>query len=147
MKDGISLENFLMKSEQNKESFTGIYDFNNSEIITGKRDYIWKDVTNNIWLCKGIYLILKLKIFYQFFHILKDEIKDRKVLEECSMKCKKLNEHFFGVFDFKNNKRGRGKGFINQEGKEYFVEYNEKGKEYSRKRTFEGIRLMIIGNK
>ena len=64
-----------------------------------------------------------------------------------SMKCKILSEQFTGIFDFVKGNKKEGKGIINARGKEYFVEYNEKGKEYSRKRTFEGIRLMIIGNK
>jgi hypothetical protein len=65
------------------------------------------------------------------------------------MKCKELKEEFVGIFDFEKEKKGKGKGTINEKGKEYFVEYDENGEELKnlRKRTFEGIRLMIIGNR
>ena len=63
------------------------------------------------------------------------------------MKCKELKEEFFGFFDFQNEQKGEGKGVINDHGKEYNVEYDPNGNEMSRKRTFEGVRLMIIGNR
>ena len=62
------------------------------------------------------------------------------------MICHKKKEIWKGGFDFKKNKR-KGKGIVTENGKEYFVEYDENGKQFSKKRTFEGIRLMIIGNK
>lgn len=55
-------------------------------------------------------------------------------------------EKYVGNFDFKNNMRV-GKGVVTELGKEFFVEYGSDGKEKSRKRTFEGVRLMIIGNR
>ena len=45
------------------------------------------------------------------------------------------------------NKGKRVGGIIVENGREYFVEYSENGDELKRKRTFEGIRLMIVGNK
>ena len=63
------------------------------------------------------------------------------------MKSKELKEQFVGVFDFNTGEKKSGKGIVTENGKEYFVEYDENGKEFSKKRTFEGIRLMIIGNK
>ena len=64
------------------------------------------------------------------------------------MECKELNEQFVGIFDFTKKEKISGKEVIHEQGKEYFVEYNSNGKvkETLRKRTFEGIRLMIIGN-
>ena len=65
------------------------------------------------------------------------------------MKCKESKEQFTGIYNFVSQIKGEGKGVINEEGKEYFVDYNEEGTEIkgSRNRTFEGIRLMIIGNR
>ena len=64
------------------------------------------------------------------------------------MKCNELKEQFFGIFDFIACKRV-GKAILTKRGKEYFVEYQINGEEVknSKKRTFEGIRLMIIGNR
>ena len=57
------------------------------------------------------------------------------------MKSKVLNEIFDGTI---KKKRRHGKGVLTVNQREYFVEYNEKGKEIGvRKRTFEGIRIMI----
>ena len=62
------------------------------------------------------------------------------------MNCHELKEHWRGEFDF-ISKRRVGKGILFEKGKEYFVDYNLKGEIFSKKRTFEGIRLMIIGNR
>jgi hypothetical protein len=64
------------------------------------------------------------------------------------MNCKLTNEQYTGVYNFLEDKR-EGKAIVVEHGKEFFVEYDEKGKEIQdlRKRTFEGIRLMIVGNR
>ena len=64
------------------------------------------------------------------------------------MSCERLKEVWKGEFDFKESRR-IGKGVLTENGKEYFVEYfiGCFEEEISRKRTFEGIRLMIIGNR
>ena len=62
------------------------------------------------------------------------------------MSCSKLNETYKGKYNFKENKR-EGKGILIENGKEYFVEFISHLNATSKKRTFEGIRLMIIGNK
>ena len=56
------------------------------------------------------------------------------------MKCDAKNEKYIGYFV--NNKR-MGKGILTVKGKEFFVEYDEKGEVGEKKRTFEGIRIMI----
>ena len=64
------------------------------------------------------------------------------------MNCEALKKSWNGQYDF--NKQIRiGKGVLVEEGKEYFVEYEPNGEEKknSKRRTFEGIRLMIIGNR
>ena len=64
------------------------------------------------------------------------------------MSCEALKKSWKGQYDF--NKQIRiGKGVVVEEGKEYFVEYKPNGEEIknSKRRTFEGIRLMIIGNR
>ena len=61
------------------------------------------------------------------------------------MKCEKIKEEYTGIFDFEKGER-KGKGILTEsDGIEYFIEYDENGKEIvdSKKRTFEGIRLMI----
>ena len=61
------------------------------------------------------------------------------------MKCEETKEKFEGIFDFKKEIR-KGKGVLTEkDGIEYFVEYDQNGNEIKekRKRTFEGIRLMI----
>ena len=58
------------------------------------------------------------------------------------------SEIFEGIFDFEKEIR-KGKGIlISNNGYEYFVEYDQKGIEIldKRKRTFEGIRLMVGKN-
>ena len=58
------------------------------------------------------------------------------------MECVEDKEIYKGkLVNFKR----KGKGVLTISGKEFFVEYNDKGKEIpdSRKRTFEGIRIMI----
>lgn len=62
------------------------------------------------------------------------------------MKCEELKECWVGEFSFRDNIR-KGKGTLIEKGKEYYAEYDQFGKEITRKRTFEGIRLMIIGIK
>ena len=59
-----------------------------------------------------------------------------------SMFCKNLEETWIGEYNFKEKKRV-GNGVLIKNGTEYFVEYDKNEKEISRKRTFEGIRLMI----
>lgn len=83
-----------------------------------------------------IFLLLKKK---------KGEIKKGKCLGEISMKIKDPKEEFIGLFDFDKEVKGKGIGVLEEKGIEYFVEYNEKGELLinSKKRTFEGIRLMI----
>ena len=66
--------------------------------------------------------------------------------KEYNLFCDVLEESWKGEVDFVAKKR-LGKGILTIKGKEYFVEHNSKGDEISRKRTFEGIRLMIIGNR
>jgi hypothetical protein len=52
-----------------------------------------------------------------------------------------------GEYNFVQNIK-LGKGILVENGKEYYVEYDQSGNEIgSRKRTFEGVRLMIIGNR
>ena len=61
------------------------------------------------------------------------------------MKCEERKENFEGIFDFEKEIR-KGKGVLTEkDGIEYFVEYDQNGNEIKekRKRTFEGIRLMI----
>ena len=65
------------------------------------------------------------------------------------MKCEEIKEYFEGIFDFEKEIR-KGKGILTEkDGIEYFVEYDQNGNEIKekRKRTFEGIRLMIGKNK
>ena len=64
------------------------------------------------------------------------------------MKCKNKDEIWKGVYDFKNEIR-KGYGILTENRKEFAVEYDNNGKENKekRKRTFEGVRLMIIGNR
>ena len=62
------------------------------------------------------------------------------------MICKSLNIKWIGEFHFELNKR-IGKGILTENGKEYFVEYTTEGKERQKKRTFEGTRLKLIGDR
>ena len=65
------------------------------------------------------------------------------------MKYERTKEEFEGIFDFEKEIR-IGKGVLTEkDGIEYFVEYDQNGNEIKekRKRTFEGIRLMIGKNK
>jgi hypothetical protein len=80
--------------------------------------------------------------------LISGEIKEGKSCEGFTMKCEVLNEQFVGIFDFIKREKISGVEVIHEHGKEFFVEYNSNGvvKETSKKRTFEGIRLMIIGN-
>ena len=75
------------------------------------------------------------------------EIKEGVSTETFKMKSK--YSQFVGIFDFNKEERRKGLGIINDYGKEYLVEYDENGKEITekRRRTFEGVRLMIIGNR
>ena len=68
------------------------------------------------------------------------------VKEAMQMECKKNKEKFVGFFDFVIGRR-KGKGTLFEDGRGYFVEYDNKGNEIveKRRRTFEGIRLMIVG--
>ena len=66
--------------------------------------------------------------------------------KEIKMKCLKLNETWKGKYSFVEKKRV-GKGILVENGKEFLVGYDSFGNEIIRKRSFEGIRLMIIGNK
>lgn len=56
------------------------------------------------------------------------------------MECDYKKEKYIG--NFVNSKR-MGKGILTVNGKEYFVEYDENGEVGEKKRTFEGIRIMI----
>lgn len=62
------------------------------------------------------------------------------------MESKVMKEIWKGGFNFEKQTR-MSKGILTQKGKEYYVKYNDMGSEISRNRTFEGIRLMIIGNR
>ena len=59
-----------------------------------------------------------------------------------------LFQFFFSIQgSFNENGYKSGVWIIVEFGKEFYVEFDEKGNEISRKRTFEGIKLMILGNK
>ena len=73
----------------------------------------------------------------------KGEIKDGLSVDGFSMKNK--DSKFVGLFNF--HQKRIEKGIISDKGKEYFTEFDYVKKEMLRKRTFEGIRLMIIGNR
>ena len=62
------------------------------------------------------------------------------------MKSSTTGQVWKGGYSFTDHFR-IGRGILVENGKEYFVENNLKGNEISRSRTFEGIRLMIIGNR
>ena len=78
---------------------------------------------------------------------IKGQINEKVSDKQFSMKCKELQKQYVGTFDFIFCKKRNGEGIINKNGKEYLVKYDFDGKKSSRKRTFEGIRLMIIGNR
>ena len=59
---------------------------------------------------------------------------------------KSKRKEWMGSFDFKENRRV-GNGVLIDNGIEYFVKYDNNGKEISRKGIYDGIRLMIIGNR
>lgn len=64
------------------------------------------------------------------------------------MVCLKIEEKWVGNFSLLK-KIYIGKGILTENKKEFFVEYDDEGNEIqdTKKRTFEGIRLMIIGNR
>ena len=56
------------------------------------------------------------------------------------MYCPKSKSKYVG--NFKHNTMF-GKGILTEGNNEYFVEYNEKGEENFKRRTFEGARIML----
>ena len=112
-----------------------------------------KDFSNGKMM-KGIFGNVKVKKKLIFFSnkIIKlkklsgEIIKGNPCTNVSEMNCKNLKINWKGDYIFKQNRR-IGKGILVENGKEYFVENNLKGNEISRSRTFEGIRLMIIGNR
>ena len=107
-----------MKCKESKEQFTGIYDFEKMERISGKLHFEFKDNQNNTWICES-----KQKKYPQkkkketnyltfFFFIIKGEIKERMPSKEISMKREESGEHFFGTYDFEKQQMISGKGIF-----------------------------------
>ena len=94
------------------------------------------------WLVYFIFIFIYLSFFVQTGGFYKGKPQNGKV----SMYCPEKKESYSGnILDL----RRYGKGVLIEDGKEYFVEYNENGVEIveNRTRTFEGIRVMISKKK
>eukprot|EP01091_Cochliopodium_minus_P008760 TRINITY_DN2038_c0_g1_i1.p1 TRINITY_DN2038_c0_g1~~TRINITY_DN2038_c0_g1_i1.p1 ORF type:complete len:1330 (-),score=374.41 TRINITY_DN2038_c0_g1_i1:37-3537(-) len=91
----------------------------------GRGRYKYRD-TKGVWNCQG--------------EIYNGMPMDGRIIMESLDK----NIHFKGYL---KNQNRFGKGVLTEYGKEYYVQYDENGEELinERKRTFEGIRIMIVG--
>ena len=109
------------------------------KIWCGKGTFDWIDKENNVWHCEG----RTTKINLQFLNYNKKkigEIKNGSPQGKVKMFCDKKQETYKGLF---SNGLRSGRGILIEDHTEFFVDYNEKGILNEKKRTFEGIRIMI----